>query len=87
MRITAAILKEYSDLDTKEKAIACRKEELRQAIIEHGSCAMGDHEADVTEAERQTAKPRDEIIAEIGAKACSRIMKTVRYTKVSVRKR
>lgn len=88
-RLTEERLARYAELDAKEKAIHEEKESIRQAIIADGRdvIQMGRMVAMVSEAERLTARPREEIIEEIGEKACSRIMRKVRFHKVSVRKR
>lgn len=89
IRITESLLKKYHKLDIKERAIREQREAIRQAILADGrdEIAIGTMVASVCESQRMQAISRDEIIAEIGAKACDRIMRKVKFSKVSVKKK
>ena len=88
MRLTQAILDEYIAIDCKAKELDRRKEEIRQAIIEDGrrQFKLGNVCVLIRPTKRDVPRPRDEIESIIGDKLCNKIMKTIKYSKVILRR-
>jgi hypothetical protein len=84
MKITQKELKEFLELEKKVKELSQRKDELRDAILNSGKDKVGDYKIIVMEAQREIAKPKDQIIQDFGLKVWQGISKISVYKKLKV---